>query len=342
MPGLQRINVLLMICFTFAACSVVQGCDKTTNAEKGANIPMKIHYIGRFSIAVPVEMKLEKSTSELAYVKIDEIVWPKNVSHEQARIVEWNNFMEVIKKLDPPKGKNEVIIKSKDFPGVGQWAKGIYYYYADFRPYDGKWALLMDAGPVGVWLKGNSVVDKENVNHYLEQNIETSGKSYKYVEWEKQIRLPQGDFFYLEHGAISLPYEEQEESYARFKSQHLDMVLEIKMEMDIGHYRESMGLIEKTKSLLTEAALEPGISMSKIRLDNREVAGMKGEESILRESEKGTKKLVFTWEFNGKEDSGEYPTTTIEMESTDVKLDEKIKIWDAVLDSMKPMFERKK
>ena len=82
--------------------------------------------------------------------------------------------------------------------------------------------------------------------------------------------------------------------------------------------------------------------MSKIRLAKREVAGMKGEESILRISEDGEKTFMFTWEFNGKEDSGEYPTTTIEMEAPDSRLDEKIAIWDAVLDSMKPMFERKK
>jgi hypothetical protein len=69
---------------------------------------------------------------------------------------------------------------------------------------------------------------------------------------------------------------------------------------------------------------------------------MKGEESILRISEDGEKTIMFTWEFNGKEDSGEYPTTTIEMEAPDGKLDEKIAIWDAVLDSMKPMFVRKK
>jgi len=302
---------------------------------------MTTYYIGRFSIAVPLEMKLDNFTSELAYAQVDEIVWSKKVSNEQARILEWDNFMAEINKLKPPKGKNNVIIRIGDFKEVGRWARGVYYYYDNFNDFDGKWALLVDAGPAGVWFKGNSVVDKENVNHYLEQNIETSGKSYTCFDRDNLKMLPQGDWFYLKYGAINLPYDEQEESYARFEGHPLNLVLELKMEMDVGHYRETVSLIEKTKELLDEAALMPGISASKIRLGKREVAGMKGEESILRMSEKGKKILLFAWEFNGKEDSGEYPTTTIEMEAPDGNLEEKTKIWDAVLDSMKPMFVRK-
>jgi hypothetical protein len=342
MSKMQRINALSLIIFILAACSIVQGCDKTTNINKGVNIPMKTYYIGRFSLAVPVEMKLEKRTSELSYAEIKEVIWSKDVGHEQARTTEWNKFIEEINTLTPPEGKDKVIIRMRDFTGVGQWAKGVYYYYDDFSDNDGRWTLLVDTGPVGVWFKGNSVVEKENVNHYLENNIKTSGKSYTNIEDPKLKTLPKGHWFYLKHGAINLPYEEQEESYASFEGHPLGLVLDIKMEMDIGHWRETNGLIERTRGMLTAAALETGGSITKIRLAKREVAGMKGEESILRISEDGEKTLMFTWEFNGKEDSGEYPTTTIEMEAPDGNLDKKIAIWDAVLDSMKPMFERKK
>jgi hypothetical protein len=333
-----------MIIFIFAACSAVQGCDKSTNIEKGVNISMVTYCIGRFSIAVPVEMKLDERTSELRFAEIKEVVWPKDVSHEKSRTVEWNKFMAEINNLSPPEGKDKVIIITRDFSRVGKWAKGVYYYYDKFSDYDGRWALLMDAGSVGVWFKGNSIVEKEIVGRLMERNIESSGKYYTFIEQHSQksnVR-PKGDWFYLEHGAINRPYEEQEGSHARFEGHPLKLVLTIKMDMDFRHERETMGLIEKTKGMLAAAALEPGVSMSKIRLDKREVARMKGEESILRMSEDGRKTLEFTWEFNGKEDSGEYPTTTIEMESPDGNLNEKTKIWDAVLDSMKPMFERKK
>lgn len=173
-------------------------------------------------------------------------------------------------------------------------------------------------------------------------NIQSSAKSYDHLDQASRIEPQHGDSFYLEHGVINRPYRSQEESYARFEGHSLDLIIDIKMEMDVGYYRETEGLIEKTKEMLTAAAMLPGGSISKIRLAKREVAGMKGEESILRITEDSEKTLLFTWEFNGKEDSGEYPTTTIEMESPDGNLDEKIKIWDAVLASMKPMFVRKK
>jgi hypothetical protein len=303
---------------------------------------MKTYYIGRFSLAVPAEMTMDERRSVLRFAEIKEIVWSKDVTHEQARETEWNRFMLDIKKLEPPKGKNNAIIRMKDFSGIGQWAKGVYYFYDDFSDYDGRWALLVDIGPAGVWFRGNSVVEKEDVNHYLEQNIEASAKAYIYSDLKLPKTLPIGDWFYLERGAINRPYRSQEESYASFEGHQLNLNISIKMEMDGDHYRETMGLIEGTKGMIDDASREPGISFSIVRLGKREVAGMKGEESILRASDNGKKSLLFAWEFNGKEDSGEYPTTTIEMEAPDGKLDEKMAIWDAVLDSMKPMFERKR
>ena len=286
MSRMQLIKVLLMTIIVVIVCSLVNGCDKSNTTGKGVKIPMKTYYIGRFSIAVPVEMKLEERRSELAYVEIKEAVWPKDVIHEQEHIAEWNNFMAEVKKLKPPKGKNNVIIKMQDFPGIGQWAKGVYYYYDDFSDYDGRWALLVDSGPIGVWLRGNSVVDKENVNHYLENNIQTSGKSYT-ISMIRSSNHTQKDTGSISNMVqLTFRIDAQEKSYARFEGHPFNLVLDIKMEMDIGYYRETMGLIEGTKGMIDDASREPGISFSIVRLCKREVAGMKGEESILRASDR--------------------------------------------------------
>lgn len=304
---------------------------------------MKTHYIGRFSIAVPYEMKLAVRTAELRYVEIDEILWPKDVNHEQARNAEWKKLMSDIKKLTPPLHTGKVILRIQDFPGTGNWARGAFYHKNGDAPDEATWFLLADTGSVTLWLKGDSTLVEDEINtNRMANNINNIVRNYNAQDMRKFVGQHQDNRFYLKHGVINLPYLEQEESYIRFEGHPLDLVLDIKMEMDVGYYRETVGLIEKTKGMLAEAALEPGLSISKIRLGKREIAGMKGEESILRMSEDGDKTLKFIWEFNGKEDSGEYPTTTIEMEAPDGKLDEKIAIWDAVLDSMKPMFERKK
>ncbi|MFH1028812.1 MAG: T6SS immunity protein Tli4 family protein, partial [Pseudomonadota bacterium] len=153
---------------------------------------------------------------------------------------------------------------------------------------------------------------------------------------------PKGDWFFLKHGAINLPYLWQEKSYVRFEGHPLNLKIEIDMDMDAGHKRPQFGLIEKASAAIDSGyASAANVSIKNIRSQKREVAGVPGEEVIDRLTDKDNKTLDFGWEYVGKKDSGEYPTMRITMESPDGNLDEKLKIWDAVLDSMKPMFERK-
>ena len=44
----------------------------------------------------------------------------------------------------------------------------------------------------------------------------------------------------------------------------------------------------------------------------------------------------------GEEDSGKRPEIQITMESADGALEEKIKVWDAILDSFKPKYPMRK
>lgn len=97
----QLIKILFLIIFILAVCFVAGGCDKTVNARKGANIPMKTYFIGRFSIALPKDMKLAVRTASLRYVEIDEIIWPNEMAPAEAWDAEWNRFMSDIKKLAP-------------------------------------------------------------------------------------------------------------------------------------------------------------------------------------------------------------------------------------------------
>lgn len=338
--NLVYFNHLLVIPFIILTCQMVHGCDKNLTTGKTRNMPMEIYYLGRFSVAVPAGMNQER-TSKVRHVKIEEKLLPKEVSNEQAYTNEWNKFLTEIKKLAPPRGTDKVILRMQDFHVVGIHAKGIFYHKNGDAADEATWALLLDTGTVGALFTGRSVlVEKENKSHLMLNNIENICRSY-HVQNPK-MSSPKENWFYLQHGIINLPYSWQEESNAYFEGSPLKLVLTINMEMDSRHKIEEVGHIEKMRGMLAAAALQTSGSISKIRLDKREVAGMKGEKSILRITDDGEKTLLFTWEFNGKEDSGEYPTTSIEMRAPDGNLDEKTKIWDAVLDSMKPMFERKK
>ena len=328
----------MAVLFIVLASATAYGCNLKTN-DKGATNNMQTYYIGRFSITVPTVMEQKIRSSKLRSVEIKEVVWPKELSPEKARTTEWELFMTEVRQLTPKKNTDKVILKTNNFPEVGKWVNGIFFQDKKYSYKEGVWKLLMDAGSVGVWFIGDpTIVEKENVSHKMVRNIETVAKAYQPLD----IKSQRDNCFYLQYGVINLPYFVDEESIVRFEGHPLITKLLIEMEMDMNHEIEPQALIKGTKAMLAAALVTPGGSISKIRLGKREVAGMPGEEAVLKVKEEDRTDLLFTWEYSGKDDSGEYPTTRINMESPDGNLEEKLKIWDAVLDSMKPMFVRKK
>jgi hypothetical protein len=337
---INRLNPFWIILLVLLTCGAVQQWRYEISPDKGARKAMQTYYIGRFSLAIPALMEQKLRSSRLRYAEVEETVWTKGANPQQARALEWERLVSEVKKIEPPEGTATAIIKTHDFSNIGKWAKGIFYY----NDQGAQWSLLMDAGDLGVWLKTDDiVVEKELQDPRTVPNFENIARAYQPLDLKNVKAQQPGDLFYLQHGVINLPYCEEEESIARFEGHPLKLSLFIEMYMDVTKSVETTSLIDGTRAMLAAALFIPGGSMSKIRLRKREVAGMPGEEAVLKVTEGNSKDLVFTWQYNGKDDSGEYPTTRIEMESHDhFNLGEKLAIWDAVLDSMKPMFERKK
>ena len=297
---------------------------------------METYYLGRFSIAMPAGMiEAQGSRShQLRYVEIKEVLWPESVSSEKAREAEWNKFVAGIKQPTLSYTASQIVIKTQDFPGLGKWAKGVFYHISGSTR-SGKWSVLIDAGSIGLWLKTSAVViEKENVSNKSVNNINNIGMYYEVTAHNP----PKQNLYYLKHGAINLPYGAQEESDVRFEDSSLDLTLRVTMHET--YEVEKAGLIEKTIAAIG-SGYASGVNIEKIRSHKRTVAGLNGEEEVLREIEGKKASLNFVWEYNGKVDSGECPRIVVTMDSPDGNLDEKLKIWDAVLDSMKPMFVRK-
>ncbi|MFY9268589.1 MAG: T6SS immunity protein Tli4 family protein, partial [Candidatus Manganitrophaceae bacterium] len=129
-------------------------------------------------------------------------------------------------------------------------------------------------------------------------------------------------------------------AYVRFEGHPLGLTLEI--EMNSTHETEVPGLLDRIDVTIAER-FAPEVKQEKIRTRKRKVAGLDGEEAILRSSyrygSKTRKTLDFAWLFIGKKDSGEYPEVIIDMESEEGQLEAKTLLWDRMLDSMKPMYQ---
>lgn len=334
----RRAAIFLLITplLTLLACTNSEGRQKKgaqPATDKGA--PRMITYpIGRFAIDVPAEMKLVHQGQQLRYAEIEEFVWPGNVPRERARDESWKKRLAEIGKLTPPKGKERVIIETRDFPGLGAWGRGVFYYGNYMMVNEGKWAVLLDYGDAGVWIETRSaIIETENIKKML-RNITNIAKSYTARHFG-ELRPVSGSWFYTEHGALDLPYLRQESSAAWFEGHPLG--LEINIEMTETHQVEEAGLIKKTMAAMA-TGFATGLKIDKIRSRKKIVAGFDGEEEVLKMNDGRGPVLNFAWEYRGRKDSGEYPEMRITMDSADGKLEQKLQIWDAVLDSLKPMY----
>ena len=112
------------------------------------------------------------------------------------------------------------------------------------------------------------------------------------------------------------------------------------MEMEEIHEEpEHGGIMTRTIAALA-TSVAAGLNIKKIRSHKRTVAALRGEEEILSGEEDGDTNVNFVWEYLGTVESGERPEIQIIMDTMADNLDEKIKIWDAALDSFRPAYKR--
>lgn len=334
---------LLLLCIALLTVFVTTGCNRNTQAmepsfSKKENRPMRNLLVGRFAITVPETMKLEVQTSSIRMTEINEVLWPHDVSHEVARENVWKARLGEIAQREPPLSKKKTVIETRSFSDFGTWARGIFYHGDNISASEAQWDVLIDAGKGGVWLKSEAIlIEPTNVEKAV-RNLRNLSKAYR---WRDPMTRSTSadDSFYLENGLIALPYKWQEGTYARFSGDPLELKLEI--EMQETQEVEKVGLVERYGAAIsTGYAL--GVEVDKIRGQKRTLAGLQGEDVIVRMKDKDGAVLNFAWEYPGQEDSGERPEIQITMESPDGALEEKIKVWDAILDSFKPMYPIRK
>ena len=314
---------LLLCSYSYAAMKKTQ---KPMPTSKGAEHKMKTYYMGRFAIDLPEDFKLEIQSQKLCYAEVSDFKW-KEKDRDKERNALWAQKIEKIKKLTPPKIRKQIIIEEKVLKGIGHEARAIAYYGNQYAPNCTYWTILADYGTVGMWLTLDGEDDGLSIKNFT--NI-LKHYQYGFNDLTK-------DSFCLNYGRIELPYLEQESTYARFAGP-----MEMKLEIDMSetHEVEKVGILESLAAALA-TNFAPGIDVEKIRGHKRTVAGLKGEELVTRITADMGPKLYFGWKYNGKEDSGEHPEIRISIQQApDGNLDEKIKIWDAALDSFRPAYKR--
>ena len=287
-------------------------------------------YIGRFRIQVPLSLKVANRSTTFRSTEITEQTWLEGVDHQKARQVSWDNRLAQIKLRKAPRGHASPLLLQQQLV-AGHWAYGaLYYQDEDIIDDEGNWEILVDYGTLGVWFKYRGLLEAKDAMRDWVLDIARA-----YHPLSPTTPPPKENVFFLEHGYIALPYLEQEEAYARFEGHPLDVKFEITTTET--HEVETSGPLERLAAALA-TNFAPGVSVDRIRGGRRTAAGLNGEEIVLKMTNDDKRStLRFGWEYNGKVNSGTEPEIHIEMEAKDGRLDEKLKLWDALLNSFKPV-----
>ena len=325
LPQLLIAVMISLILCGFSDAAEKRTPHKPTGTTKGAQRVMKTYYMGRFAIDLPTEFQLEIQSQKIRYAEVSDFKW-KERDRAKEREALWAKKIGEIKKLKLPKGKDRIIIEEVNIPNLGKWAKGILYYGNYVSPRTLYWTVLLDCGDTGIWLQIDGIKKDQMSNHFIKL---LSRYQYGFDNLTK-------DSFCLNHGRIELPYLEQEEIYARFAG---PMDMKLRIEMNETQKVEEAGVLDRLVASLA-MNFAPNVDVDKIRTGSRTVAGLPGQEIIIRGTVNDVSELFFAWDSPGKEDSGEYPEIKIGLECPDGSLEEKTKIWDAVLDSFRPAYKR--
>lgn len=295
---------------------------------------MQTYYFGRFSISVPEGFKFKCQKTVFRRCEIRDYLWESN-SHELESKQFWENRIAEITKLKKPDEVDKIILEIRDLPELGKNAKGVFYYGNSAFSDLGYWDIFIDKDRTAFLLSYDGRIERKE---FMLKKVIEIGKSYQPLPPEGPSHLPTGNWFYTKKGAINMPYYLQESTELNLYHEKLDLDLVIKTMETNENEPEGHNLIGRVAAIIASGYAR-GVKVDRLRTVKRELAGFKGEEEDDRMTDKTWgPKLDFCWRYPGRADSGEFPEIMISIESRDGDLDEKLKIWDAILESFKPMY----
>jgi len=307
------------------ACSPDSKNPEHFSVTKKSQEDMERHRIGRFALRLPESMSRSGENYKIRFSEVEEVNWEGSRDIREVRDSLWGQKLSEIQQLKPPTGQEQIVIEERSISRNGVKLDGVRYYGFDYTDKLLIWEALLAKRPSALW------IEKEFSEGYAEEVVN------HLVEIASTYHSPpvsENAWFYLGEGAIALPYLEQESAYVRFEGHPLDLTLEL--EMKSTDEVSEAGLLDRIAAAVGEN-FAPGVNTEKIRTGTRTVAGLKGEEAILKMSEDTDSMLSFSWMYSGREDSGTHPKILLKMESSVDEEDEKINVWDQILDSMEPV-----
>jgi hypothetical protein len=315
-----------------AAALVVawSGCARAKETKMDEAVYGKVERVnvGRFSLALPADVKWTGGIFEVRHLSLVEVAltppdeegWRHAWAAKRAEVES-----KKARRLGPSSLEGEIRIDQILEPE--RLAYMVYLHSAGSAIVTSTGLRRCDGGS-GLWLtraSGLSFLDS------VRERITQVAKAYRPVR-NGEPRPSGLDVFHLPRGVVVQPFQDHEKASSIFKGGALGV--EVDLSTESTPEPEGGGLMARFGAAVAKAGAAFAAGASPVRNRGRTVAGMKGEEFVMRDSENG--KLYFMWEFKGEANSGARPEIQLEMITGDERQKEKMAFWDALVDSLRP------
>jgi hypothetical protein len=328
---------LAMSCGSSASCAH-EGRRPTVS------VPMKSYLMGRFRFDIPASFQRKPPSLSTHDVKIESVTFPMDIqpsplerqqsssrADDMNQRTFWIGHVTEIRKSRSQLDTFEKIVSEKPVP-PGHPA--VLYHLSNDHNF-GLDVLLVDGGR-GAVLQTSWVVlsGDETEARERRQSLDRVVAGYRFLS--TPAAQPEPGWFYVDGGAVALPYLDEgkpaRESMSVGFTDHSTGIEDFHVTSDYPwspDTRERPGFVKRTLTALTEWS----VSVHRMRAGKRVVAGLEGEELLTRSDKEGS--VLFGWVHEPEASTRGYvPKIVVELNGNDTHLDEKLGLWDRVLDSI--------
>jgi len=281
--------------------------------------------VGRFALDIPATWRWENQGFTVRSSEIQEERWKgkgKPIPEQADRL--WQQRLDEIRKIDYgwPSHVDTVILEERR---LTTRLRGVLFHGAYLHTYL-RWLLLLETEEGAVWF------EKEFPSEQAEEALE----ELQYLANQHRSGEPSAtsdaNHFALREGYLVLAATGQEKMFARFASS--EGITFTMKSRTTSNPKEPEGFWNPG-SFLERGARMLGFRSEVVRAGEREVAGMKGKEEVLRLDEEEQEALRGFWLYPGQKGTATNPRMEIEITTSDTSDEEALlTIWDAVLNSV--------
>lgn len=286
--------------------------------------------IGRFCLDVPASISRAGEVYDVRGVALQEVAWAPGAKEPAQQA--WAAKLAEIEALkaereSPSDAKGTIFEERQVKPNL----RAVFFCRKGVAKY-GTWSALLDAGASGAWLNMDS--DMPRKEEALERVAEVA-MAYRPTPPEQARPVPGKDWFYLGRGYVGLPFKTWESGEARFVGHPLKVELSVTIKTSF--QADKRGLMERFVAAIEKMGTSLSGAGIPVRNRKRRLAGVDGEEMIMRSSEGSRTNLFFLWNAPGKEGTASEPKIVIEMQTSADHPEEKTALWDGLLETLRPV-----